>query len=29
LTMARGEAIAAFEASRAAAQPWLTRGTEV
>lgn len=27
LTMARGEAIGGFEASRAAAQPWLTRGT--
>jgi 3-isopropylmalate/(R)-2-methylmalate dehydratase small subunit len=28
LTMARGEAIGAFEASRSAAQPWLMRGTE-
>ena len=27
LTMARSEAIGGFEASRAAAQPWLTRGT--
>jgi 3-isopropylmalate/(R)-2-methylmalate dehydratase small subunit len=27
LTMARGEAIGTFEASRTAAQPWLTRGT--
>lgn len=27
LTMARGEAIGAFEASRTAAQPWLMRGT--
>lgn len=27
LTMARGEAIGGFEASRTAAQPWLTRGT--
>lgn len=27
LTMARGEAIGGFEASRAAAQPWLSRGT--
>ncbi|MCZ8368860.1 MAG: 3-isopropylmalate dehydratase small subunit [Porphyrobacter sp.] len=28
LTMARGEAIGGFEASRTAAQPWLMRGTE-
>ncbi|MFM7403067.1 MAG: 3-isopropylmalate dehydratase small subunit [Erythrobacter sp.] len=27
LTMARGEAIGSFEASRTAAQPWLMRGT--
>jgi 3-isopropylmalate/(R)-2-methylmalate dehydratase small subunit len=27
LTMARGEAIGAFEASRSAGQPWLMRGT--
>jgi 3-isopropylmalate/(R)-2-methylmalate dehydratase small subunit len=27
LTMARGEAIGAFEAARSAAQPWLMRGT--
>lgn len=27
LTMARGQAISGFEASRAAAQPWLSRGT--
>ncbi len=27
LTMARGHAISGFEASRTAAQPWLTRGT--
>jgi 3-isopropylmalate/(R)-2-methylmalate dehydratase small subunit len=29
LTMARGEAIGGFEASRTAAQPWLMRGTSV
>ena len=29
LTMARGEAIAGFEATRAAAQPWLMRGTAI
>jgi 3-isopropylmalate/(R)-2-methylmalate dehydratase small subunit len=29
LTMARGEAIGAFEAGRSAAQPWLMRGTSV
>ena len=28
LTMARGEAIGSFEASRTAAQPWLMRGTD-
>lgn len=28
LTMARGEAIGGFEASRTAAQPWLMRGTQ-
>jgi 3-isopropylmalate/(R)-2-methylmalate dehydratase small subunit len=28
LTMARGEAIGGYEASRTAAQPWLMRGTE-
>ncbi|OBV10510.1 3-isopropylmalate dehydratase small subunit [Erythrobacter dokdonensis] len=28
LTMARGEAIGAFEATRTAAQPWLMRGTQ-
>ena len=29
LTMARGEAIGGFEASRTAAQPWLMRGTAI